>query len=305
MERSTLRRKLTRVGFWLIIIYTAISTTIVWAIQFGLIRIPPRTLEAAEQGEKKAVTREFSEVAFTEQFVREYLFWTQGKEESRAERLKSFWKPNLDVQGGLDFAKAGWNSYARNVVVWDIKERSDGSGIKDVTVFAETVLTQVNNAKEQKRVDRYLVVPIQKAGASYLVVDFPYFISPPTATVTPDSEDNQADENRGEAVNSGVEAEVEEFMRSFWKVYTTGEPNEIAYFQKNNRPRAGLTGIMKFLEMDNLSVRKLDSTYRVECDIEMEDLASGARVVVHYPFELVKEGNRWYVVKMGQGEMGQ
>lgn len=302
MERSTLRRKLTRVSFWLIIIYTAVSTTIVWSIQFGLIRLPPRTLDAAEQSEKNEVAPTYSEVAFAEQFVREYLFWTQGKEESRAERLKPFWKSNRDVQGGLDFSKASWNSYARNVAVWDVKERADGSGIKDITVFAETVLTHVKNANEQKRVDRYLIVPIQKAGSSYFVVDTPTFISPPVAEKTVESDEDQK-EHRGEAVNSSVEAEVEEFMRSFWKVYTTGEPNEIAYFQKNNRPRAGLTGILKFLDLNKLTVRKINENYRVECDVELEDLASGAKVLVHYPFELVKEGNRWYVVKMGQGEM--
>lgn len=301
MERSTLRRKLMRISFWLIIIYTAISTTIVWTIQFGFVQLPPRTLDAAEQKEKEENVPTYSEIAFAEQFVREYLFWTQGREDSRAERLKPFWKSNKDVQGGLDFSKASWNSYARNVAVWDVKERADGSGIKDITVFAETVLTHVKNENEQKRVDRYLIVPIQKAGSSYFVVDPPTFISPPVAEKIVESEEQNR--SRGEAVNSTVSKEVEEFMRSFWKVYTTGEPNEIAYFQKNNQPRAGLTGIMKFLNLNQLTVRKINETYRVECNVEMEDLASGAKLSLHYPFELVKEGNRWYVVKMGEGEM--
>ncbi|MBA4493650.1 conjugal transfer protein [Paenactinomyces guangxiensis] len=300
MERSTISRKIARIGFWGLIIYTALSTTVVWAIQLGFIPVPPRSVVVAGQSEKQAAAPALSETAFAEQFVREYLFWTQGKEESRAERLKPFWKPRMDVQGGIDFEKSKWNSYTRNVNVWEVKGRKDQSGIKDVTVFAETILTKADDPKEQKRVDRYLVVPIKKAGATYVVVDFPYFVAPPVATLPKEPEDQK--EEKGTNVDEQVHGQVEQFMKSFWKVYTTGTPQEIAYFQKDNQPTPGLTGIMSFQEMKNLSVYQEGKEVRAECDVLLEDLASGAQVINHYRFYLVQDGERWYVVRMEQGE---
>ncbi|SEN55229.1 conjugal transfer protein [Lihuaxuella thermophila] len=299
MERSTIRRRVLRIGFWGLILYTALSTTLVWAIQLGMIPIPERPKVVAEQPEQKTEGSALSETAFTEQFVREYLLWTQGMEESRAERLKPFWKPRMDVQGGLDFKRSGWNSYAQHVNVWEIRERKDGSGIKDVTVFAETILTRADNQKEQKRVDRYLIVPIKKAGSSYLVVEVPHLIAPPVASVPDEPE---TEEKKGESVSEEVRGQIEQFMKSFWKVYTTGEPQEIAYFRKDNQPHSGLAGILSFMEMKNLSVYQEGQEVRAECDVLLEDLASGAHVTYHYTFYLVQDGDRWYVVRMGQGE---
>jgi hypothetical protein len=303
MERPMIRRKVLRFFFWVLILYTAISTTIVWSIQLGFIPVSPRAAISAGTAKAKATSYpNLSEIAFAEQFTREYLFWTRGKEASRAERLQPFWKPNLDSQGGLDFEKAEWNSYARNVDVWDIKDHPDKSGIQDVTVHAETILTKVDNPNEQKRVDRYMVVPIKKAGNSYVVVDIPHFVAPPVATVS-DVSDKAYEQDKGELVNDSTKNQVEKFMRSFWKVYTTGEPNEIAYFRKDGQPAAGLTGIMGFVDLKNLAVFRKDNAYHAECDVTLNDLASGAQVVYHYAFDLVQEGDRWYVVRMGQGEV--
>jgi hypothetical protein len=303
MERPIIRRKIPRILFWLLIIYTACVSTVVLAIQFGLIQLPPRQLEAAGgEPAQKNTQPVIGELAFAEQFAREYLFWTQGKEESRAERLKPFWKPNMDVQGGLDFKQVQWNSYARNVSAWAVKERDDRSGVTEVTVYAETILSNVNNPNDQKRVDRYMIVPVKKAGESYLVVGYPRFIPPPVAEA-PAEEEKSGKDNGGEAVDQKIRDEVEQFMKSFWKVYTTGTSEEIAYFEKNNQSLPGLTGIMSFSEMKQLTVRKKQDVYLADCDVLLEDLASGAKITDHYRFELVKEGGRWYVISMEQGEV--
>ena len=80
MERRIIRRKIPRILFWLLIIYTACVSTVVLAIQFGLIQLPPRQLEAAGgEPAQKNTQPVIGELAFAEQFAREYLFWTQGK----------------------------------------------------------------------------------------------------------------------------------------------------------------------------------------------------------------------------------
>lgn len=298
-----IRRTILRFVFWALILYTAISATVVLGIQFGIIPIPPRKVaEADNQAAQKEQNANLSERAFAERFAREYFFWTKGKESSRAERLAPFLKENMDVQAGLDFKKAEWESYVRYAVAWDIKERTDRSGIKEVTVFAETILTKVGNAKVQKRVDRYLVVPIKSVGPSYLIVDTPYLIAPPAPSST-ELPDGQEEDEQGEAVNEAVRGQVEQFMKSFWKVYTTGEPQEIAYFQKGSTPAAGLKELLQFIELKNLSVRKKGNIYVVKSDVRLKDLSSGAEMSYHYTYDLVQEGDRWYVVRMGQGEI--
>lgn len=303
MERPIIRRKIPRILFWLLIIYTALTATAVLAIQFGLIQLPPRNQETGEQPPRENGKMMISELAFAEQFVREYLFWTQGNEDSRAARLKPFWKPNMDVQGGLDFKQAEWNSYARNVDAWSAKEREDQPGVIEVTVYAETILSHVKNANEQKRVDRYLIVPVMRAGDSYLVAGFPRFVAPPVAKIPAGQQEDKKD-IQGKAVDQQTRLEVEQFMKSFWKVYTTGEPEEIAYFEKNNsKSTSGLTGMMSFQEMDLQTVRHDQGVYMAECSVLLKDLASGAKFTNYYLFKLVKEGGRWYVLSMEQGEI--
>jgi hypothetical protein len=300
MERVTFRLKMIRCGFWGLMIYIALSSTVAIALQFGLIpAAKPPVMHAQAEPMKSLVASHVSEVAFAEQFVREYLFWTKGKEELRAARLKPFWKANLDVQGGLDFQQASWNSYARHVNVWQMKERNDRSGITDITVYAETILTNIHHAEEQKRVDRYLLVSMQKAGASYVVVAAPHWVAPPVASLSTEPDRKQ---DPGEPMNEIVRNQVEKFMKSFWKVYTTGEPQEIAYFYKNNQPIQGLTGILNFKEIRQLFVYQAKGQVRAECDVVFEDLASKTEVISRYSFVLTRERDHWYVVKMGEGE---
>ncbi|TCS96961.1 conjugal transfer protein [Hazenella coriacea] len=299
MERSPFRRKLLKIVFWGIILYTALTSSIVLAIQFHIIPVPKQPEISAAPQEKQTSSEAIKERAFVERFVREYLFWTQGLEESRADRLKPFWKPQMDLQGGIDFTKTEWNSYVRHADVWEIKERPDQSGIKDITVFAETALTHVKKPNEQKRGEKYLVVSIQQSGDSYVVVDIPHFIAPPVA-VYKDVAKKTA-KNKGEQVSSEVHNQVEQFMKSFWKVYTTGEPQEIAYYKHDHQPQSGLTGILRLVETKNLTVTQVEKNVIAECDVVLEDLDTGVIVNYHYTFTLAEQGDRWYVVNMKQG----
>ncbi|MBD1370833.1 conjugal transfer protein [Hazenella sp. IB182357] len=299
--RSHMKQKGMRFLFWGVILYTALSTTVVWLLQFQLIPSPSSSnpVQAEQQEQKPAIN--VSETAFAEQFTREYLFWTRGNEEARAERLKSFWKPKMDVQGGLSFDDAAWNSYTRNVDVWEVKERADGSSIKDLIVFAETVLTNVNNEQQQKRVDRYLAVAIRPAGETYIVVETPHFVPAPIATVT---ESVVTEEEVKKAVPDQIRLEVEKFVTSYWKVYTTGSPEEIGYFHKDNTPVEGLTGVVRFEKLENLKVyQNEEDIYDVEFDVRLTDLASEAELITHYTVHLIQEGDRWYLTQIREGEV--
>jgi hypothetical protein len=289
------KQRMARFLFWALLIYTALSSTIAWSIQFGLIPVEPRRVQTL--AEQKSPTNDIKELAFVEQFTREYFFWTQGKEASRKERLQPFLINNIDSQAGLDMKTSNFNSYVQNVNTWKVENRS--GGIKELTVYAETILTNVSNTADQKRVDRYLVVSIKKAGDSYRVIDIPYLVPPPVAKgIT--MPDPQTD---GPPITGDIANQVNAFMLTFWKVYTTGAPQEIAYYFKNKQLSSGLTSIESFVSMDNLAAFKVGDQYKVDCDITLRDVQTSAQLVSHYQFTLVNENGRWYVISVKQGEI--
>ena len=289
------KQRMTRILFWGLLIYTALSSTIAWSIQFGIIPVEQRRVQAIE--EQKAPVDETQELAFAEQFTKEYFFWTLGKEDSRKQRLQPFLISTIDSQAGLDMKGTKYNSYTQNINAWKVTDRTNG--VKEVTVYAETILTNTTNQSDQRRVDRYLVVPIKKAGDSFRVVDYPYLIPPPVAADISVKEPA----TDGSPVTGEIANQAENFMQTFWKVYTNGEPQEIAYYFKDKQAPTGLTSIQSFVSMDNLVVSQVDDQYIVDCNVTLKDVQTGVQLVSHYKFTLVKETDRWYVISMKQGEI--
>lgn len=298
--QTTTKQKATRFLFWAVLIYTAVTATVVIGIQFRLIPVPAQAVskEVAPQA-KDSIN--MSEMTFAKQFAREYFSWSLGAEEQRAERLKPFWANQIDVQGGMDFSQLKWNSYVENAEVWKVSERPGGEGIKEITVFVETVLVDSKNSNSQKRVDRYVTIPIKAAGESYRVIDKPTFLSPPVGSSIQPSESD--DEKKGEWVSDDVKKQLDSFLHSFWKVYTSASPEEIRrYLTGNSQEVKGLTGVMKFLELQNFEAVKVGDQYRVDCDVLLQDLASEAQFQTHYQLTLIEKNGSWFVTKIKSGE---
>lgn len=297
MLQSTTRQKILQVGYWGLLFYIAITSSVVIAIQFQLIPVPKKA-----QSEEKITTQQMnipqlSEISFAKLFVREYLSWTVGDNGNHSARLKPFLGPKMDENGGLDLKTSEWNSYPQNIDVWKIEDRKNG--VKEVTVYAETYLTKANDDEAQKRIDRYLVVPIRKAGASYLVVETPYFIAPPVASSLPK---DQKEETKGEPVDAATRQEIEQWLPSFWNTYTNNSSREISYLMKNHQPTVGLAGVMDFVESKQVEVRKEGQHYVVKNQVLLQDIATKTQVTNEYTFKLVKEQNRWFVLEMKKGE---
>lgn len=296
MERVTLKKTILRAFFWFVLTYTAISSTIVWVIQLGFMPASPRQVFSFHPQETERSS--FSEASFAEQFAREYFFWTNGKEVTREERLKGFMASQISSQGGISIEKAEWDSYASYVNTWQVKEHPRNSLIKEVTIYAETVMTKVGQPEEKKRVNRYIVIPIQRVGSTYMVVDIPYLIPAPVATKPPVP---VGEIKKGEPVSDKEYVQIESFTKSFFKVYTTGEAEEIGYFLKNKQPNIGLTSVLRFIELKNLVAYREGQAVRTECDVVFEDLQSSASLLYHMRLVLEKDGTQWFVLKIEQG----
>ena len=297
MLQSTTRQKILQIGFWGLLLYIAITSSVVIAIQFQLIPVPKKAQSEEKKTTQQSNFPQLSEISFAKSFIREYLSWTVGEIESRRARIKPFLAPGMDDNGGLELNTTEWNSYPQNIDVWKIEERKNG--VKEVTVYAETYLTKADNDEIQKRIDRYMIVPIRKAGNSYLVVETPYFIAPPVAGSLPKEEEK---EEKGEPVDAKVRTEIEQWLPSFWNTYTNDSPREISYLMKNQQPTVGLSGVMDFVESKNVEVRKEGQHYWVKNQVLLQDVSTKTQVLNQYTFKLVKEQNRWFVLEMKHGE---
>ncbi|SGO61187.1 Conjugative transposon protein TcpC [Mycobacterium tuberculosis] len=255
----------------------------------------PRTA-GAEPTEKKeeAPSYQLSAQTFATNFTREYLQWTKGKEDSRKERLEPYLHPDLDAQAGLDMSQVEWDSWAREVEVWSLQPL--GKGKWEAFAYAQL---QMSQGKKQKRVDRWMKIPMEEAGESFRVTAPPYFVAQPKADPPKEEE---SEEKKGDAVDSAVQEDVETFLNSFWKTYTTGKPEEIRYLMKGEGETEGLTGILSFVEMRDLKVYQEGESYRAESMVLFQDLASGAEVTYPYTLYLEREGTRWYVMNIEQNE---
>lgn len=301
MLPSTMRQKIFRIGFWFLLFYIAITSTVVIAIQFQLIPVPERSLAKADT-DKKTEQPKLSEASFAKQFAREYLSWTKENKNNYLARLAPFFPDSKKIGDQIDFEEAIWNSYPQNVEVWKIEDRPESKdGIKEITVYAETYLTKVDDQDTQKRIDRYIVIPIKRSGASFFVVDMPRFIAPPVASPLPKETDEK--KSKGETVDLSVKEQVEDFLtQSFWPSYTSDSSKNISYLMKGNQSISTLSGIMKFIESKRVDVYKNQDHYLVETDVLLQDAATNTKIFYRYQLKLVKEKDRWFVLEIKQGE---
>lgn len=283
-------------------VYIAISTSLVWAIQLGLIPRHIRTVEGTPKTDQSVTSvTHLGEASFAEQFAREYFVWKKNREEERDKRLAEFLPQNMIDRVKMDVKDATFEKAEVFMTsVWNVKTRTDGSDIKDVTVFVEQWLYS-ESGKDDKRVLRYLVVPVKKAGESYLVADQPYEIPRPQAAQL--TEKKKDEKSEGQLVDEATSKKVETFLNDFWKSYTQDRKEQIAYMMKDQKPVQGYKGIFKFVQLSNLKIYKEQGIeYKADCDVLLEDVQSAIKVTYHYQFTLIQEKDRFYVSKMKQGE---
>ncbi len=298
--KPTRTEKWMRIGFYSLIGYTAVSTSLAWMTDWGVIQPSHSATQAEEKPQSETTFQDqLSAQTFATNFVREYFLWTKDQPESRENRLAPYLHPEMDQQAGLDLKSVKWDSWAREVEPWSVQTGEEKNQL-EATIYAQLNMSQ---GKKEKRVDRWVKVFMEKAGDSYVVTAPPQFIAPPDADV-PDKEEEDSEEktgdSTGDSVDSKVQDDIESYLQSFWETYTTSEPEEIRYLFQDDDPRPGLTGILYFQEMKSLEVKKKGSTYIAECQVNFQDLSSQANVTLPYTLYLTREGTRWYVVDMTQ-----
>lgn len=250
---------------------------------------------------------------FAENFAVHYFDWenTDKAKQNRVERLSPFLASGLDEQAGLAFEGMKWSSKLSKSQIWKVEETGEESalvtlrilhGLSKVTPPDQKAVDKAKKekkeppkAKEDKAgpYEKYFVVPVKTDGQSFVVNKVPYFVSKPTKPVlAADIHPNE----EGEISDSALQEEVKTFLATFFKVYTTGTPQELSYYVTENNVQS-MNGIMTFEEVGRFIIKEGQEKGNFEIFVSVVFVENQSKAQVVYPYHLIatKEEGRWLV----------
>lgn len=268
---------------------------------------PEEVIETEEEEPNYALNE--GAQSFARNFANEYFNWSKDSQDEREERLEDYLAIGLDPQAGLRYENMKWDSVLSDSQVWSVEETGEQSANITLRIhhslsrMVEPSEEEIKKAEEDDKEPpkpqkekgetylKYFVVPVKSDGESYVVHQLPYFTSEPNK---PDIEiEYNADGNS--ISDSDLEEEISLFLETFFKTYTEGSDQEIAYYTKGVDVET-LNGILSFKEVEGLAIYLEGESYEVHADILMIETGSEAEMIYPFHMELIQEENRWLVV---------
>jgi hypothetical protein len=269
------------------------------------------TSEPTETNENLAIS--VGAQTFAENFATDYFMWEntdEGKKE-RTERLTPYLAGGLPEHAGLAFEGMEWNSAFTSSQVWKVEET--GSDTANITLHVQHELNKtvhpdqkaIDQAKKEKKplpepkeekngpFEKYFVVPVKTDGLSYVVYQTPYYVPAPKK---PDIAISTQSKKEEEVRDSVQQEKIHSFLNTFFKVYTTGNQDELSYYIEGDAVQS-MSGVLTFQEVKDVLITKGDSQdqYSVYVTVIYVEDQSKAQIVSPYEMNMVKVEDRWLV----------
>lgn len=250
---------------------------------------------------------------FAENFAANYFDWqnTEEAKQKRMERLSPFLARGLDQQAGLAFEGMEWSSQLSQSQVWKVEETGEDSALVTLRVLhelskatppdAKAVLKAKKEKKEPPKAteektgpyEKYFVVPVKTDGQSFVVHQTPYFV---TAPKKPKITAEAIASEEGKINDSVLQEEVKSFLSTFFKIYTTGTDEELAYYINGDGIQS-MNGVMTFKEVKSIIIQEDNNPnhYEVDVTVIFTENQSKAQVVYPYQLKVAQEEGRWFV----------
>jgi len=249
-----------------------------------------------EKQEGVIVVNEEGAKVFASGFATEFYTWDyeDNKAEERSQRLKTYLAAGMDETAGYDISGIKTASKVTACEVWEITTSGD---TLNVVVKVDYSLTEQVKEKE-KLTDKaagqgegYLNVSLVTNGKGFKVKEQPYLVQAPSSM----SYSMQAEESDASKLVTDEAAckEIRNFMETFFKFATTGTTEELSYYTTSDVE--SMKGIYEFLSLEDISIYQEEEGYRVFADCLMEDISTGAEVVLKSNSALVKDKERFVV----------
>jgi hypothetical protein len=255
--------------------------------------------------------------SFSQNFASEYFDWqnTDEGKKNRVDRLSPYLANGLDEQAGLDFNGMEWDSSLSDSQVWNVEETGEDTAL--ITLRVNHTLRKetppdpkaVEKAKKDKKPapkpkeeksgphEKYFVIPVKTDGKSFVVYKVPYFIPAPNK---PDIVANEPVKEDGKIMDSQVEGEITNALNTFFKVYTSGTQEELAYYIPQGSDISTMKGIISFKEIKDIVIKqgKGKTEYQVYANVMFQENQSKGHVVYPYKITLQKEDNRFFIKEL-------
>lgn len=239
-------------------------------------------------------------------FVKEYFKWNKDDFQEREKRLQPYLREGMDEQAGLRFDSITGNAFLDNSELWKIEETGKDTADFTFKVSYKVKTTEereVKNGNRTKKVkeekdngpyERWIQIPIITDGKAFLINGNPTFTSKPeTAKIKPLESKPESAEADQETV-----AEITEFLKTFFKQYSTGTAAELEYLttDKSIQPLGGTIVFGSIEELRILENKKNSSI--VEVNAVFTDSNSKVQVLQKYNLEVSEYSDKkWQVIK--------
>lgn len=214
--------------------------------------------EAVEQNTNKALTQEA--VQYATDFSKELYTWKMSTAKQvndpgikeHQNRLQRFLATGLDANGGIDLTTAEYNSTFQAAVVKNVESVSDN--LAHITLLVSNKLEPINNKqKKSKVIEKYVTISVayDDKGKTFGIYDLPRFSQPISEGET---SVHSVSYNGLSTADPKLEAAVNEFLPTFFKVYMEDTQDKLNYLLSNPSVTDGLNGAVKFNKISQSNV---------------------------------------------------
>jgi len=93
---------------------------------------------------------------------------------------------------------------------------------------------------------------------------------------------------------------VKALLTGFFRAYAAGGEGDVAYFLVPDLSLRGLEGALEFVEVRELSLRRLGDETWAYALVRFQDPVTGAHLDQRYTLRVVERDGRWYIAEMVQ-----
>ncbi|PEF40021.1 conjugal transfer protein [Bacillus wiedmannii] len=283
--------------FWGILAWMFfVSCTTVFKTMKADAKVTPQTETKQVVPKQNLATRPES-IEFARLFTKEYFTWKRGEEElkKRAERLKGYLSKDVDSQAGIETNALQWDSdflYATILRVNETKEKEANVIFK--VKYKLHRQKPDNSGEEVKEVWQQVSVPVQTDGKAFVVNGLPQIVK-----VDEKANVKEKESEREEIKDVKTKKDMQEFLPTFFKSYTTASQKELAYVLDNSSIK-GLEGAMKFEKVTSLKVYpgEIKGSYEVQTEVVLMDAHSETKMKTIYTLFVKQDGKQFVVTDL-------
>lgn len=245
-----------------------------------------------KKNEERKEELNFKVSSFAQNFVMEYLTYDSLSNEDYNKRIKDYIPSYLNSLG-MNISGHSKALYASAI---NIDWVSDDQVNVDILANVKYKINELGENQEsiQREIeeDTYIRVPVGMKDKSFVVEDYPIFISKPSKAAL--SYKNIS----GKRMDTEESKNVSQMLENFYRAYYEGNIGEIDYYiLDSNKKVAGLNGRYKFERLDSTVVlinENEENNYLALVELSVSDI-NNQSIKQRFNLDIVKKDGRYYI----------